>query len=67
MSNLFHNHLVFSYPFILCEFSSCDLSEEDGYYEDLYPDPVDLKSDDSSVDLSMASSESEVGNLSSSF
>uniref|UniRef100_K1Q114 Uncharacterized protein n=1 Tax=Magallana gigas TaxID=29159 RepID=K1Q114_MAGGI len=33
--------------------------KEDGYYEDLYPDPVELKSDNSSVDLSMASSESE--------
>ena len=50
---------------MLCEFSPCDLPDDDGYYEDLYPDPVDLKSDDSSVDLSMASSESEVGNLSS--
>lgn len=38
---------------------SLNLEEEDGYYEDLYPDPVELKSDNSSVDLSMASSESE--------
>ncbi|XP_061192548.1 uncharacterized protein LOC133200775 [Saccostrea echinata] len=38
---------------------SLNLEEEDGYYEDLYPDPIELKSDDSSVDLSMASSESE--------
>ncbi|XP_062600620.1 uncharacterized protein LOC134262263 [Saccostrea cucullata] len=38
---------------------SLNLEEEDGYYEDLYPDPLELKSDDSSIDLSMASSESE--------
>ena len=42
---------------MISAFTTC-ITEEDGYYEDLYPDPVNL-SDSDSVDLSV--SEAEVG------